>query len=77
MQGPRRGEGLAYLERARQMQPRNWWPHYALGWAYAAGGDYSRAVPSFERAVALKPNLGDAARELQRLRPLAASAPAR
>jgi len=77
MQGARRTEGLAYLERAREMQPRNWWPHYALGWAYAAGGDYSRAVPSFERAVALKPNLSDAARALQRLRPLVANAPAR
>jgi len=72
MQGQRRADGLAYLERARAMQPRNWWPHYALGWAYAAGGDYTRAVPSFEQAVALRRGLTDAERELQRLRPLAA-----
>jgi hypothetical protein len=72
MQGQRRADGLAYLERARTLQPRNWWPHYALGWAYAAGGDYARAVSSFERAVALRRGLTDAERELQRLRPLAA-----
>jgi len=70
MQGARRAEGLTYLERARAMQPRSWWPHYALGWAYAAGGDYARAVPSFERAVAMRHGLADAERELQRLRPL-------
>jgi hypothetical protein len=77
MHGQRRADGLAYLERARTLQPRNWWPHYALGWAYAAGGDYARAVPSFERAVAMRHSLADAERELMRLRPLVAKAPAR
>jgi hypothetical protein len=77
MQGPRRADGLMYLERARTMQPRNWWPHYALGWAYGANGDYARAVSSLERAIALRRGLSDAERELQRLRPLAAKAPAR
>jgi tetratricopeptide (TPR) repeat protein len=77
MQGRQRADGLAYLERARALQPRNWWPHYALGWAYAAGGDYRRAVPAFEQAVALRHGLSDAERELQRLRPLAAGTPAR
>jgi hypothetical protein len=71
----KRPEGLAYLERARKMQPDNWWPHYALGWAYGAGGDYRRAVTSFEKAVALRRGLADAERELRRLRPLVAGAP--
>jgi len=77
MQGQRRADGLAYLEQARAMQPRNWWPSYALGWAYAAGGDYGRAVSSFERAVALRRGLSDAERELQRLRPLVANVPSK
>jgi len=70
MKGQRRAEGLKYLEQARALQPRNWWPHYALGWAYGAGGDYARAVTAFQRAVELRPGLIDAERELQRLRPL-------
>lgn len=73
----RRSEGVPLLERARAMRPRNWWPHYALGWAYAGGGDHARAVASFQKAVELRPGLPDAERELQRLRPLAARAPAR
>jgi tetratricopeptide (TPR) repeat protein len=68
----RRVEGVAMLERARAAQPRNWWPHYALGWAYSGSGDYPRAVASFQRATQLRPGLHDAERELERLRPLAA-----
>jgi hypothetical protein len=76
MQG-RRPEGVAHLERARTMQPKNWWPHYALGWAYAGDGEYARAVAAFQRALELRPGLPDVERELQRLRPLAVSAPGR
>jgi tetratricopeptide repeat protein len=65
-------EGVVLLERARARQPKNWWPHYALGRAYAGGGDYARAVAAFQRAIDLRPGLADAERELQRLRPLAA-----
>ena len=72
----RRPEGVAYLERARAMQPSNWWPHYALGWAYAGGGQYARAIASFEKAMALRPGLYDVEREVQRLRGLMAGAPA-
>jgi len=73
----RRSEGIPLLERARAMQPWNWWPHYALGWAYAGAGEPARAVASFQKAVGLRPGLPDVERELQRLRPLAARAPAR
>jgi hypothetical protein len=76
MQG-RRPEGVAHLERARTMQPRNWWPYYALGWVYAGDGQYARAVTAFQRALELRPGLPDVERELQRLRPLAARAPGR
>ena len=69
MQG-RRAEGLALLERARAMQPDDWWPHYALGWVYAGNGQHAAAVLSFEKAVVLRPGLYDAQRELQRLRAL-------
>ncbi len=70
----RRPEGVAHLERARAMQPKNWWPHYALGWAYAGAGEHARAVAAFQKALELRPGLADAERELQRLRPLAARA---
>lgn len=70
----RRAEGIAYLERARTMQPGNWWPYYALGWAHSGAGDYARAVASFQRAVELRPRLYDVERELQRIRPLATRA---
>jgi hypothetical protein len=69
MQG-QRVEGLALLERARALQPADWWPHYALGWIYAGDGQHAAAVVSFEKAVVLRPGLYDAQRELQRLRPL-------
>jgi Flp pilus assembly protein TadD len=68
MQG-RRAEGLAYLERARDMTPDSWWPHYALGWVYAALGDTPNAVRSFERTLQLRPGLADVEQQLQRLRP--------
>jgi hypothetical protein len=70
----RRAEGIALLERARGLQPRDWRPHYALGWAYAGGGDYARAVRMFQKAIELRPGLADAERELRRLRPLATRA---
>jgi hypothetical protein len=76
MQG-RRSEGLALLEKARAMQPTDWWPHYALGWVYAGDAQYAAAVASFEKAVVLRPGLYDAQRELQRLRPLVAQSAAR
>jgi tetratricopeptide (TPR) repeat protein len=76
MQG-RQAEGLVLLERARTMQPKNWWPHYALGWVYGGAGDYARAMASFQKAVELRPGLYNAEREIQRLRPLAARAPTR
>jgi Flp pilus assembly protein TadD len=69
-----RAEGVALLERARAMQPKNWWPYYALGWAYGGNGEYARAVAAFQKAIELRPGLADAERELQRLRPLAARA---
>ena len=71
----RRPEGIVLLERARAMQPKNWWPYYALGWAYGGNGEYARAVGAFQKAIELRPGLSDAERELQRLRPLAARAP--
>jgi tetratricopeptide (TPR) repeat protein len=67
MQG-RRADGLRYLQRARQMQPDNWWPHYALGWVYGAHGDTANAVLSFERALQLRPGLPDVETQLPRLR---------
>jgi hypothetical protein len=76
MQG-RRAQGLALLEKARAMQPADWWPHYALGWVYAGDGQYAAAVLSFEKAVVLRPGLYDAHRELQRLRPLVGQSAAR
>jgi Flp pilus assembly protein TadD len=71
MQG-RRSDGLPYLERARELEPDNWWPHYALGWVQGAHGDAAGAVRSFERALRLRPGLPDAERELHRLRSIAA-----
>ena len=71
MQGRIR-EGVPLLERAREMQPTNWWPHYALGWVYGGSGNYAAATLSFLKAIELRPGLYDAERELQRLAPLAA-----
>jgi len=67
----RRAEGLASLERARVLEPDNWWPYYGLGWVQAAHGDTVGAVQSFERALQLRPGLQDVERELRRLRALA------
>jgi hypothetical protein len=70
-------KGIPLLERARAMQPRNWWPHYALGWVYSATGDHRRAVASLERALELRPGLYDVERALDGMRALAARAPKR
>jgi hypothetical protein len=74
MQG-RQSEGLPLLQRARTMQPRNWWPHYALGWVYVSTGDYALAMASLQKATELRPGLYDAEAQIERLRPLAARAP--
>ncbi len=70
MQGQR--EGFKYLERAAELRPDHWWPHYALGHAYGVHRDYPRAVASFERALALRPGLADVGRLLPGLRQQAA-----
>lgn len=67
-----RVEGLAYLERAREMEPDNWWPYYALGWVHSTHGDTASALRSFERALQLRPGLVDVEEHLQRIRPPAA-----
>jgi len=59
--------GIPLLETARDMQPKNWWPHYALGWVYGTQRDYRRELASLRRAVELRPGLYDAEREIQRL----------
>ncbi len=74
MQG-RQPEGLPLLERAREMQPNNWWPHYALGWVYVSTGDDARGLASFQKAIALRPGLDGVQEQIERLRPLAARAP--
>jgi tetratricopeptide (TPR) repeat protein len=66
MQGNR--EGFKYLEQAAALQPSHWWPHYALGHAYGVHRDYSRALASFERALELRPGLGDVVQLLPGLR---------
>jgi hypothetical protein len=63
-----KAEGLSYLERAREMAPDNWWPHYALGWVYAANGEPTKAVRSFERALELRPGMYDVEERLRTLR---------
>lgn len=70
MQGQR--EGLKYLEHAAALQPNHWWPHYALGHAYGVHRDYQRALSSFERALQLRPGLGDVTQLLPGLRQQAA-----
>jgi Flp pilus assembly protein TadD len=67
MQG-QRAPGLSYLERAREMDPDNWWPHYALGWVHSAHGDTAGAVRAFDRARQLRPGLVDVEQQLARLR---------
>lgn len=66
MQGNR--EGFKYLERAAEMKPNHWWPHYALGHAYGVHRDYQRALASFERALKLRPGLADVGERLPGLR---------
>jgi tetratricopeptide (TPR) repeat protein len=66
MQGNR--DGFKYLERAVAMQPNHWWPHYAAGHAYGVHRDFPRALASFERALELRPGLGDVAQLLPGLR---------
>jgi tetratricopeptide (TPR) repeat protein len=74
MQG-RQPEGLPLLERARELQPRNWWPHYGLGWVYRTAGDYPRALASLQKAIELRPGLYDAEQEVERLRAMTTTAP--
>jgi tetratricopeptide (TPR) repeat protein len=66
MQGQR--DGFKYLEHAAAMQPKHWWPHYALGHAYGVHRDFPRALASFERALELRPGLGDVKQLLPGLR---------
>jgi tetratricopeptide (TPR) repeat protein len=73
MQGQQR-EGVPLLEQARAMVPRNWWPHYALGWVYTSTGEYARAIASFQKARELRPGLYDVDQQIERLRPLAGRA---
>jgi hypothetical protein len=69
----RRGpEGIALLREARALEPTNWWPVYALGWAYDYAGDYRSAINMFETALKMRPGLAQVEQELQRIRPLAA-----
>jgi Flp pilus assembly protein TadD len=70
MQG-RGPAGVEYLQRARELEPDNWWPHYGLGWVLASRGDMAGAVRAFERALDLRPGLADVEQELRRIRPLA------
>jgi tetratricopeptide (TPR) repeat protein len=47
-------EGLAMSSRALASDPTNLFAYHAVGHAYAARGDYPRAVETFERAVSLE-----------------------
>ena len=75
MQGPRRARGWPTWTGLGRCRATN--GHYALGWGDASGGHYAAAAASSEMAMTLRPGLYDVERELPRLRPLVAAAPAR
>lgn len=39
-----------------RLDPSDWWPYHALGWAYGEIGDYDNAIKASTEAVKLKPS---------------------
>lgn len=49
-------EGLEYLTKAAQAQPRDWTIHVHLGNAYQELGDFENAIKSYKKSLSINPN---------------------
>ena len=55
--GSDRRPALAWLERATRLEPENYWHQFTLGFEEARGGRDALAMPHYDVAVALRPDL--------------------
>jgi regulator of sirC expression with transglutaminase-like and TPR domain len=54
-------EGIAFIERAIEIQPVYPMAHKNIGYAYAGVGEYAKAIGAFEKYLEQSPEAGDAA----------------
>lgn len=61
-----KGEALAHVQRAEQLQPKSFYANYAIGEVYLNCGENAKALPYLEKANELQPNNTDLKAALDR-----------
>jgi tetratricopeptide (TPR) repeat protein len=64
----RHAEGVALLKKAIALDPDEWWPYYALGYAHFYAGEFPEAAPYFEKVLQFRPNYPEIEERLRTIR---------